>query len=179
MARVRFMALLAVAVGVLTIVGSARADVGNIYSITVETTLTPPNCKWVGKGQVTLGANSFGGAGSLQLDLADNPDPFCVANLQTLSGLVQGTITGNAIAGVSSFGPFVFTFTGTTPDGGFSGSGTWQGTVGPLNAHGIWSAQRVVTPAPALGQAGLAALVVMLFGVAAWVLRRPRRLAAP
>ncbi len=175
MAHRRFAALLALAVGVLTISAIAQADVGNIYKITVETTLTPPNCTWVGKGQITLGANSFGGAGSLLLDLADNPDPLCVSLLQTISGLVQGTITGNTITGVSSFGPFVFSFSGTTPDGGFSASGTWAGTVGTLNAHGIWSAERVLMPAPALGTAGLATLALLLFGVAAWAVRRSQR----
>ncbi len=178
MAHARFAALVAVAAGILTISAIAQADVGSIYSITVETTLTPPNCKWVGRGQVIFGANSFGGAGSLQLDLAANPDPLCVAELQTLSGLVQGTITGSTITGVTSFGPFVFSFSGTTPDGGFSASGTWAGTVGPLNAHGIWSAERVLMPAPALGRAGLAALTLMLLGVAAWAVRRSQRASA-
>lgn len=173
MAQARFVALLVLTVAALRISGVAQADVNSIYSITVETTLTPPNCKWVGKGQVTLGAGTFGGGGSLQLDTADNPDPLCVAQLQTLSGLLQGTITGNVIAGTAVFGPFQVPFTGVTPDGGLTGTGTWQGTVGPLDAHGIWSAERVLTPAPTLGWTGLGVLSIALFGVAAWILRRP------
>lgn len=181
--RLRLALLVVSLIGLSCVSGAALAS-SAMYTVTVETTLTPPNCRWTGVASVTLSGSNFAGTTTLPLDLTGppgpppGPDPFCVALLSSLSGTVQGSVTGSAINGTAMSGVFTIPFTGTTPDGGMTASGTWQFFVPPiifppngLNAHGTWSAVEVAT-APVLDDAGLAALVVVLLAAAAWRMRR-------
>ncbi len=79
--------------GVLCVSGAALASIDGIYRITVETTMTPPNCKWIGNGRVWQNGASFMGTSKLTLDLTSGPDPLCATYLPALSGSLQGTIS--------------------------------------------------------------------------------------
>jgi len=176
-------------VGLSCVAGIALADMSALYQITVETTMTPPNCRWTGLAPMTLtpsGPNiNFMGSNALQLDPTGppgnppGPDPLCVALLPILSGSVQGTIVGNAINGTATtdaFPLFPVPFSGVTTDGGASATGTWAVSLpGNLDeANGIWSAKRGA-PVPVLGSAALATLSCLLLGVGAWWMRRRSR----
>ena len=173
MMRIRLTMLAASLVGVLALAGAANAVITGTYQLTVVTTMTAPNCTWAGQGGFTQNGTNLSGTAFLQLDMNNNPDPFCVAAFPTLSGPLSGTLIGNAITLTGTLGPFTAHFVGTTGDHGLTGTGTWTASVGRLRVRGNFEADRVFAPAPALGGPALGLLVLTLFGIGASCMRRP------
>jgi len=160
--------------GVLALSGPASALLNGTYAVSVETTMTPPNCKWVGLAGLTQTGTSVTGSADLKLDQASNPDPFCVTFFPTLSGPLSGTVIGNAVDLTGSLPPFSAHFIGTTDNQGQLASGTWTASGVPgLRVRGVWDAHRV-DPAPLLSGSVLAVLVLVLFAVGARRMR-PRQ----
>lgn len=162
-------------VGVVALSGPARALLNGSYAVTVETKMTPPNCKWVGQAGLMQNGTNVTGSAVLQLDQGSNPDPFCVMFFPTLSGPLSGTVIGNVVDLTGTLGPFSATFVGTTDTQGQAASGTWTASGVPgLRVRGVWDAHRV-NPVPLLSGAVLAALVLVLFAIGAWRMRPRQR----
>jgi hypothetical protein len=124
-------------------------------------------CKWTGLMTLTQIGTDF--AGSMMLNLVTGPCPA------TLSGPVQGSLSGGGSGFLISFGLAsgefgLVSFDGTVSDDGQSGQGTWTNV-----ESGTWSAQKIRTAAPTLSGSGLAALFGLL--LAAGALSASRRAA--
>ena len=153
--------------------GSAFALINGEYKVTVQTTLTPPNCKWIGSAMMEQNGTNLTGRAGLHLDMTSNPDPVCVSAFQVLQGNVTGTVMGTTVDFHGKLGPYTAHFIGTTShDGLSSAAGTWTATVGSLNAHGVFDAELVLSATPVFDAKGMAMLVLVLFAVAAWSMRR-------
>lgn len=175
MVRSRLVAAAITLVVVMALAGGAGAAIIGTYKLTVTTTLTPPNCTWVGEASMMQNGINLTGTALLDLDLNANPDPLCVTFFPTLSGPLTGTLIGNAIDLVGTLPPYTAHFIGTTTDQGLSASGTWTSTVGSLRARGIFQADRVQATAPTLGAPVMGLLVMVLLSLGAWSMLRPQR----
>jgi hypothetical protein len=178
MMRSRLTALVISLGAALAFSGAAFALATGSYNLTLETTMTAPNCRWVGGGSFVQNGTSLSGDAFLTLDETTVTDPLCVAAFPTLSGSLTGTLIGTAIDLTGSLGPFTAHFIGTTIDQGLTATGTWTATVGRLRVRGVFAADRDFSPAPALSSFGLSLLSLVLFGVGAWFMRRPQRASA-
>ncbi len=162
MMRIRFAGVVFSLVGVMAVSGVASANLNGTYNLAVETTMTPPNCRWVGHVSMTQDGVNLSGETVLGLDLSANPDPFCVAIFPALSGTLTGTLIGTAIDLTGTLPPYSAQFVGTTNDRGLTATGTWTGNVNTWRARGVFAASRVPTAAPVLGGPGLVIFVLGL-----------------
>jgi hypothetical protein len=116
-------------------------------------------CEW--KGLMTLTQTGTDFTGSMMLHLVTGPCP------DTLSGAVQGSLSGSGSGFFISFGLASsqlgqVKFDGTVSDDSQSGQGTWKNV-----ESGTWSAQRIPTAAPTLSGSGLATLFGLLLAAGA------------
>jgi len=186
MASHRTLALAAALVAALLAAPAARAQVVDVSgSWELQTSVFfgqgegLPDCEYQGSAEITQNGTDLGGTSSLTLE---SGDASCPAEM---AADVDGQIMGNLL----EMGMLM---------GGQLGTAQWGGTVAPAAAEGvtggdflvdsgpfsgsggIWSAQRGTPPVlaiPTLTTLGLVALVALLLGAAALLLRR--RSAAP
>jgi len=122
------------------------------------------SCKWAGLMTLTQTGMDF--TGSMMLNLVTGPCPA------TLSGPVQGSLSGSGSGFLISFGLASgefgeVSFKGTVSEDSQSGQGTWTN-----RESGTWSAQRIRTGAPTLSGGGLATLFGLLLLAGALSARR-------
>lgn len=169
--------------------GVGTADVSGEWELQTSAFLGQveglPDCEFSGSTVITQDGGDLGGTATLTLD---SGVPECPAEM---SADVDGTVTGNTIEMGLLMGGQLGTaqWTGTVASGGAEGQG---GTGGPFTVDsgpfagttGTWSAQRPVggpsvLEIPTLTTIGIVALVALLLGAAAVMLRRRSAPGAP
>ncbi len=153
-----------------TAANAAEVNVTGTWNVTVMTNiaLTAPNtsssdqvfCEW--KGLMTLTQTGTDFTGSMMLNLVTGPCPA------TLSGAVQGSLSGSGSGFFISFGLASGEFGQVSFDGIVSVDG--QSAAGPWTSQeesGTWSAQKIRTAAPTLSGSGLATLFGLLLAAGA------------
>ncbi|MFN8626625.1 MAG: hypothetical protein U0587_11695 [Candidatus Binatia bacterium] len=142
---------------------ASAQNVTGTYNLTV---ILPGSCTWAGLLSLAQSGTTLTGSGTIQIQ--PGSDVGCAS---TLSGSVNGTVTGSTINfGLATGSLGTAQFTGTISPDGLTLSGTWQ--VGS-SGSGTWTALRVPsTNAPTMGGATLLLLGSLLLVAG---IRRTRR----